>query len=312
MKYKIHKPNFKNQNNYTSIPNAMFSNKDLSNHEKNTLYWLMSHKDGFEMNEQFIQNGLKHSNWMTQRNHIEKLQSKGYMKIDNRGNITFNLEKMNANEVSTNEKTTNEISTHGKTNSTNGMSTETTNGISTESSRDEYNDPHLVSTNNKKIIEKQYDQQEKRNNSFSEFETVWLDKINQMYPKSNTEGNNSTYSDSRRKKSLSDGNEISPIKNNSLDIILQNEQFLDYHKNTNPEFTDVSKYSDHDIATLVIRNLIHGLRNEGIHLQEMGYLKLMAKFSLNEYTKDNNLKTIILDQLKHMGKMDQLPKIKNW
>lgn len=171
--YKIKKPNFKDEKNYSSIPNAIFQVRNLSVHQKYTLLYLFTHKDGFGCKIEFIQKALGYKNWITPRDHLKILQEKNYITIDQYGNIEIKLETIKTNSISTNSTTTNPVN---KT--TNPVSTGTTNPVSSSTnpvsidySLNEDKTPNLVSTNNnnnKNVKEeKQQEEQKEKNNSFS-------------------------------------------------------------------------------------------------------------------------------------------------
>lgn len=176
--YKIKKPNFKNEKNYSSIPNEIFHVRNLTVYQKYTLLFLFTHKDGFGFNIEFIQNALGYKNWITPRDHLNVLQEKNYITIDQGGIVEINLETIKTNSISTNSTTTNSVRTNPVNNTTNPVSTETTNPdssstnpVSIDYSSNEDKTPNLVSTNNNNNRnieeEKQQENQKERNNNFS-------------------------------------------------------------------------------------------------------------------------------------------------
>lgn len=176
--YKINKPNFKNEKFYSPIPNAVFQLRNITVYQKHLLMYLFTHKDGFELKVQFIQNALGWSNWITVKKHLDALQELKYITINEDGQLDINLDLINTNAISTNSNTTNTVSTNPVKKTTNHVSTDTTNPVSntpnpvsTNYSLDEDKTPNPVSTNNNnkaiKQEEKQQEKQKEQNNGFS-------------------------------------------------------------------------------------------------------------------------------------------------
>lgn len=151
---KIIKPDFKNEKNYSSIPNAIFGLKDLNANQKLLLGFLLSHRNGFNINFNFLQKGLNLSNWITVKKHFNKLVELSYIILKN-DEIHINLELINktTNNISTNKMTTkkistNNVSTNNVNNSTKNISSSTKKISSDSTKKISSKSTKKVSTNN--------------------------------------------------------------------------------------------------------------------------------------------------------------------
>jgi hypothetical protein len=93
MEFKIQKLDLSNyKQGYSSIPNTICTNRDLSDKQARLLIFLMSHKDGFKINENFIAKGLK-LNWIRVSKNFNFLIENEFIYIKN-GILLFNLERL--------------------------------------------------------------------------------------------------------------------------------------------------------------------------------------------------------------------------
>lgn len=148
VKFKIKKIDFDNENNYSKIPNNLWVIEDLKPYEITLLGWLMTHKNGFEMNRAYIAKCLK-KDWRTINRHFKNLHDKKYILFKD-GWVIINLSKINStHNMSSHNMSTHDESTHDMRSEVSTTSVPSTHDMSSQYAQDDYSGTHDMHTNNR-------------------------------------------------------------------------------------------------------------------------------------------------------------------